>query len=251
MKILALSIVIASGVAAAQPLDPAHKDRAAALVTEGSKSFAAQDFQGALDRYDEAFKLYPSPKIRFNRALALDKLHREAEAADELDRFLAQATDAPPDALDQARRVLASLDQTVGKLSMTSAIVAEAIVDGRAVGTTPATVHLAAGSHVVALSATGYQTWTQTMNIVAGQTTQANPRLDRVRLEVTEPPPPPVIVKQPEPTPEHPPESTPIYKRWWLWTAVGVVAAGSVTAFLVTRPPKAPATELGTFRPGL
>src|SRR5262249_21776794 len=30
--------------------------------------------------------------------------------------------------------------------------------------------------------------------------------------------------------PGGPPESTPIYKRWWLWTAIGVVAVGAVVA---------------------
>jgi hypothetical protein len=36
-----------------------------------------------------------------------------------------------------------------------------------------------------------------------------------------------------------PPAEKPIYARWWFWTAVGVVAAGSVTAFLLANQPAA------------
>ena len=36
----------------------------------------------------------------------------------------------------------------------------------------------------------------------------------------------------------------PIYTRWWLWTGVGVVAAGTAT-FLITRDRGVPSTDLG------
>ena len=39
-------------------------------------------------------------------------------------------------------------------------------------------------------------------------------------------------------------ESHPIYTRWWLWTGVGVVAAGT-TALLLTRDRGVPSTDLG------
>ncbi len=39
--------------------------------------------------------------------------------------------------------------------------------------------------------------------------------------------------------------SQPLYKKWWLWAAVGAVAAGTVTAYVATAPhPRAP--SLGT-----
>lgn len=48
------------------------------------------------------------------------------------------------------------------------------------------------------------------------------------------PPPPPtttssgMLVAQPGPT-----EEAPIYKKWWFWTGIGVVAAGTVVAVLL------------------
>jgi hypothetical protein len=46
------------------------------------------------------------------------------------------------------------------------------------------------------------------------------------------------LLVQPETTPAEPmSEDRPFYKTWWFWTSVGaVVVAGSVTAFLLTRP---------------
>ena len=49
-----------------------------------------------------------------------------------------------------------------------------------------------------------------------------------------------------------PPQRTPVYKKWWLWTAVGVVAAGAAVGLGVglTHTPAAPTanTDFGTFR---
>ena len=49
-----------------------------------------------------------------------------------------------------------------------------------------------------------------------------------------------------------PAAKTPVYKKWWLWTAVGVVAAGAAVGLGVglTRTPAAPTanTDFGTFR---
>jgi hypothetical protein len=46
------------------------------------------------------------------------------------------------------------------------------------------------------------------------------------------------LLVQPETTPAQPvAEDRPFYKTWWFWTSVGAaVVAGSVTAFLLTRP---------------
>ena len=55
-------------------------------------------------------------------------------------------------------------------------------------------------------------------------------------------------------SPNPPPPATtgtPVYKKWWLWTAVGVVAAGAITAGVIvgTRPPDvaAPPSDYGPF----
>jgi len=61
------------------------------------------------------------------------------------------------------------------------------------------------------------------------------------------PPPQGALVAQPgQPVPA---ESTPVYERWWFWTAIGVVVAGGVVAALLipggTTKPPCPASVTG------
>jgi tetratricopeptide (TPR) repeat protein len=50
----------------------------------------------------------------------------------------------------------------------------------------------------------------------------------------------------PAPTRER---STPIYKRWWFWTAVGVVVAGAATATVIATRPAEVSPIQGTLQP--
>lgn len=61
-------------------------------------------------------------------------------------------------------------------------------------------------------------------------------------------PPAPKAIAEPQPKAEH---KTPIYKQWWLWTAVGVVVAAAVVipvAVVATQP--APWANVGDLGPG-
>jgi tetratricopeptide (TPR) repeat protein len=69
-----------------------------------------------------------------------------------------------------------------------------------------------------------------------------------------EQPAPPSVVATPEPAVQRSQEKPPVYKRWWLWTTVGVVVAAGVGVGLgigLTRTPGPPvvATQDGTFHP--
>jgi hypothetical protein len=74
----------------------------------------------------------------------------------------------------------------------------------------------------------------------AASVPQPEPRPVAVPIPVPAPTPeaisaPAALVSQPS-LPEPTTESHPFYKTWWFWTAVGTaVAAGAVTAFLLTR----------------
>jgi tetratricopeptide (TPR) repeat protein len=66
------------------------------------------------------------------------------------------------------------------------------------------------------------------------------------------PPPAPELVQQQPPPQGTTPEATPVWKRWWLWTAVGGVAAVGLAVGLgvgLTREPAPPSTTFGTARP--
>jgi hypothetical protein len=111
---------------------------------------------------------------------------------------------------------------TMGVLVITSKVPGTlAAVDGRALGVAPAEAKLPAGDHAVTATHEGYGPVSTHVVIVVGE-----------RRELVLDPIAP----------------TPVYKRWWLWTTVGVVVAGAVVtavAFTTERPP-----TVGTFSPG-
>jgi hypothetical protein len=254
MKPVLIAIAVIAGsagpaVADTPALDPANRDAATKLVADGSAKLEHQDFTGALEMYREAYRIYPSPKLHFNLALALQGLHRDVEAADELDRFIGGAPDAPPDTVAQATKMLVELDRTIAKLVVVTNIDTATIsIDDQDAGTLPVTRRLAPGSHKLHATAPGKKPWDETVMLTAGVTTRKTVLLE-IDLQVKTVPdkdrqlPPPV-------TPKH--EGGSILGKWWFWTAVGVVAAGSgVIAYEATKQPGAPASELGTFTPNL
>jgi hypothetical protein len=96
-----------------------------------------------------------------------------------------------------------------------------ATVDGRALGMAPAEAPLEAGPHAVAATHEGYGPVRTQIVLGTGE-----------RKEVVLDPIAP----------------TPLYKRWWLWTAVGAVATGAVATAVALKTEKSP--PIGTFSPG-
>ena len=258
MRSVALvALVVMATPAWANPpaLDPARKDEAARLVADGSVRYDAKDYQGALDKYDRAYQIYPAAKLHYNRALALAGLRRHSEAADEYDRFIAEASDAPADALAQANEALVALEKKLGKLTITANVTGAVAVDGHAVGATPVTMHLTPGSHEVRLTAAGKKPWQATLTIEAAVTTRKLAELAPLDLRAPapagglEPAPTPIAVDG-EPARRDEPHRS-ILGRWWLWGAVGAAVVTGVALTYVATRPHDPTTELGTIRPNL
>ena len=127
-----LVLAASAGLAAAEQVPPAPsptpaplpvsdvdraRAQAQALVTEGV-GFLEADPAAALDRFQRAYAVFPSPKVLINTAAALRKLGRLPQAANVYQRFL----DDP--GADSARRAevqtfLAETDAKVGLVSLT------------------------------------------------------------------------------------------------------------------------------------
>ncbi len=112
---------------------------------------------------------------------------------------------------------------TEGLVVVKSAVAgARVSIDDRAVGDVPAECALPAGTHKLRVEREGYDVAITQIIVTAGD-----------RREVT---------VDPIPRP-------PLYARWWLWTAVGLAAAGAVvTGVALTTERKPP---IGTFQPGI
>jgi tetratricopeptide (TPR) repeat protein len=142
-----------------------------AKVAEGAKLFDASDFPGAISRYDEAYAIFPSPKILYNKAFAYRRMAREAQAYAHFERFLRDSRDAAPEYVTQARAELRILSAKVAFLEVASdAEGAEVLLDGAAVGSTPlARMPMDAGRHEVVVRARDGGSRTRTFTAVAGK----------------------------------------------------------------------------------
>ncbi len=94
-------------------------------------------------------------------------------------------------------------------------------VDGKPEGTVPTEMYLAPGAHQLSLTHAGYKTAQSSLVVAAGE----RKTLD-LALEA----------------------ETPITKKWWFWTGVGVVVAGVVATVIVLTTERSP--DSGSVAPG-
>jgi hypothetical protein len=109
-----------------------------------------------------------------------------------------------------------------GIIRVTSPVIGAAVsLDGHGIGTVPAESALAPGSHIVLLQREGYEPAQANVVLAAGE-----------RKDVDVP-----MAKRAS-----------ILTKWWFWTVVGVVAAGTVATVIALTTEKSP--DSGSIAPG-
>jgi len=200
---------------------PAYQ-KARALFRQGIQDFDGGDYTRAIERFKAAFKLYPSPKIHTRIALCYKWLSNQLKALEHYEIFLRLMPKHPAKPADarlrerveqkEIPRLLAMVIQV--RIEMTTPAGAEVRVNGRKVGISPlrTTVRLNPGPVAVTATRKGYYGFKRDLAIARGKSALVRIRLIKIKPKVIR-----KIVKVP---------ATPIYKRWWFWTAVGAVVAG-------------------------
>jgi len=177
---LVLAVVVAAlfgPLARAQGQGDGARARARALLQQGGQLYEGGDYTGALEKFQAAYEIVPSPKLFFNMGQAYRGLARPVEGIEAFERFLAEAKDASPSLQAEARELIAALSRQVGELRISASVDGAAIsVDGREAGTSPRDrpVRLAAGPHQVVLEKAGWRTFAQRVQIAAGATVTVN-----------------------------------------------------------------------------
>jgi PEGA domain-containing protein len=251
-----LAIVAAASRAGGQT--DADKKQAQALQVAGVRLMQRGDNRGALDKFDAAFRLFPSPKILFNRGKAQSGLGHAADAVNDLERFLDEAPYAPKESRDEAERSIASLRPSVAYLELATDDVGSRIaVDGRKIGEAPLArpMAVAPGAHEVRFERTGMTAETRSVAPVAGQKLRVfvklTPIASAVPAPVVAPPPavaglpaasgpaaPPIDVASSGPPDVEAPQ--PASRPWqlkaaWITGGAGVLfLAGGVTAQILS-----------------
>jgi tetratricopeptide (TPR) repeat protein len=253
---VATAIVAALLLAGAATARAAESDtnRAAAELARGKaveaeKLYEERDYRAALRKLEEAFALYPSPKIHYNFGLVHRALLREVEALEAFEKFLAEASDAGAEDRATATRHVAELRAAVGVLEITCDTAgAEVFVDGRSGGTTPLAraLRVAPGPHQVVIHKAGVPfPYTQRIDAVAGAVVRVDARLEPIlqalraaatspaaaagadRAAATDPLSLSLSARPGAPGP------APLHRRPWFWVAAGGVVAAAVITTLV------------------
>lgn len=233
---LALATGPALGAPARPSLTQVLRGEALEYFEIARQDFKAQRFQQALSGFLRAWALSREPRLRWNAAVCLRRLERNAEALRTLDAYLAEAgAELTAEELEEARRAQEALRAlvAVASLSVVPGDV-EVSVDGALLpGPSLEVVYLEPGPHVFLAEKAGHQPQ------LARETLRAGQRFEwRVTLlpapsparEVTGPvvAPAPVAVAAPPAPP------VPARPRWAPWvTAGGGAAAAAVGGVLL------------------
>lgn len=216
------------------------KSRARAKLVEGGELLKQGEYQGALDRFKEAYGLFQSPKIFYNFGLAYIGLGRNADAMEAFDKFLGEALDASADLRANAERHRTLLSQKVGTLVVECDVTgAEVAVDGRPLGVTPlkTPAHLDPGPHQLVVEKSGSPPFAKRLDVSAGQRLTIPVTLAAPEVSAPIPAPPPPSPATPAPmapdlSPAPAPEAPGRLKRKLAWVsgaaAVGFLALGAL-----------------------
>lgn len=144
-----------------------------ALYRQGNRLYNKRDYKGALEKYRQAYAMYPSYKIEYNIATSLYALGRRTEAAQNFERFLQRGGEAAPRAIVRvARQRLKELGRELASVSVScSARGAGVLVDGKTAGRTPLPhrIYLTAGTHKIEVSKEGYPGFSRRLALVRGE----------------------------------------------------------------------------------
>jgi tetratricopeptide (TPR) repeat protein len=248
MVVAVLGAALVLGASPAWAQAPAAREAARQKLREGSRQLREGEYAEALKSFQDGYRIVPSPKIFFNFALAYQGLARYADALDAFERFVAQATDAAPDNLAQAREQIRELERKVGFLTVTCPQPgADILVDGSSRGRVPQKSPLAVdpGRHQLVVELGGRS---RARSFVAEPGGRITLTVDLTEPKLAAPAPGPeerpVAGLHQAVTKEAPP--APYYQRAWFWGTVGVVIAAAVTTgLLLGRRQEYPSPSLG------
>jgi hypothetical protein len=247
-----LAVVALIAVLAQSPPSPSTaeaKAKAQALLTDGAALYESGNAAGALRKFTAAYAAYPSPKLWLNIGQAQRDLARPVEALEAFQRFIAEVSDPPPEALAEANASVAELQLKLGRLIIDCPTPgAEVALDGKSVGRTPlpGSIWTTPGRHHLSWRRPGWVPLVETVAAEAGQVRRVvlHPRL--VDLSAPKPRPrQPDVAARAAPAEVHDGEA-PFYARWPFWAALGgAVVVGGIVIAATSGHSTVPSTALG------
>ena len=226
MRALIVFVVLAAAPAVSRAAPP--ESEADTLIAKGLELRRQEKQIDALELFQRAHVLAPSPRTLGQMGLVEASLQRWVDAETHISAALAAANDP------WVRKNHAFLDQAlttakghVGELEITGPPGTEISVDGKPVGTLPAVSILRRreGEAVVTASNTGFKEFSKTASVVAGSRTSLAIVLDPVdsRPAIAMAPPVPMVTTTTPP----PPVVDGPHGSWRAWTGGALIATGA------------------------
>jgi hypothetical protein len=148
----------------------------------GVQRYEAADYNGALEAFQEAYRLAPHPMVRVNMANCYEHLERPLEALFHFERFLAEA-ESPT--RQQRREVQAAVQRLNGMLGEIRLAIApdgaSVVIDNAETRRAPILepVRLVAGTHHLTVRMEGFRTQNQEVTVIGGESQRVSIRLER------------------------------------------------------------------------
>lgn len=234
-----VALVAPIQAATGQPGGDLEKQAAArAFFSEGLTHLEAERFEEAADRFERALALRPSPEIAYNLSSALIRLGRLLRASELLRQVVADGRAS--DKVREASRI--RLDEVLPRLGQLTIHISgpsdrvTVRLDGEPVD--PALLGVAfpvdPGRHeIVAVRGEGEPT-ERVVTVGEGGGVETTLTLAAPTPSVPRAPPAHAAgTLTQEPSPGAPPERQIGRSRWWLWTAIGILAAGAAATAAV------------------
>jgi hypothetical protein len=152
------------------PAASGGKREARALFKAGNALLLQGDNVGALEKFEAAFALFPSPKILLNIGTCLREMDRDAEAAEVFERYLSDP-EAEAERKAEVSAILAEIDARMGRLRLPLVDAGtRLLLDGKALDARPgSSIRVEVGSHVVVAEKAGSPPTVATVVIAAGE----------------------------------------------------------------------------------
>lgn len=179
-----LLLAMLAPVASAQ--DEEARERAREHFARGVERYEAEDYVGALEAFQEAYRLAPHPMVRVNMANCYEQLNRPLEALHHFERFLAEADGASRQQRREVQRAMQRLQRRVGEVRLSIApdgalVTIDSAETRRAPILTP--IRLSAGTHHIQVQMDGFRTVNREIQVVGGESQQVAIALERESSE--------------------------------------------------------------------
>jgi PEGA domain len=184
----ALSSLLALS-AAAQSADEAHRAEAAERFDRGLALFEEGNNSAALAEFLAADALVHSPVVRLNVGLVYAAMGQAVAAVDTLSTLLAPSSGLDDAQRERARKAVEEQSARIGRLLVTCNVAGAKIdVDAARAGVTPLeAVRVAAGSHIVTVSANGFGAERREVLVASGVTVPVAVELTAIPVAVPVP----------------------------------------------------------------